>query len=891
MTDETEESGEDKKRREPTPHEDREEALDPREVVNYAGRFEVQPVELDSIPEDQLLDLLEDHRRKRLFDGGAIEGDLPTLAFRLRDPRAIPHAKTFFWPWVWPGFFGTSLTVSCMMRGAVPTSQARVWLPQGSKVAETILRTGRFRAVCVRRGAPEVAFEVTVPSSEDSEFSLAELEKSFQDAEPAVADQGAHYWETLEGNWTPQFGPEHLLSGSWMRAYRRRLGDLLLNLRAYKEGGGRIPDGLDEPLLSIFGIADDPSEVVASATKILGSAFESEQERERFWRQLSAISSPDLAWLPLEILSAYLWSSEVSMQGLRLPWIGDEDQSLKFVDLDAEALHAQGAAADYWERLYKLQGPLILDWGDLLVGSDAPVSPETLEKGVADVRASAPIAEVRSRTSEALRDAASLSPAKVVERAVVPLRCGPFATAEIVQTPGDVLVVWRTLDGEFAFFAADPATGNWATPDVRALAPSVEMPAVDQFVAEARLSIAETIRELRSVGDSALLTPAEWIASDAREEEKRFVSQRDCYRHSHWVMDGLRPSDLYAYFKARFGQPNGMMSVLRQEASTNLFHWQYNVVAGGDLLCVRSSTTRIECSAATKQSLSLGDQKLIAHAIKGDFQEHAGAIGKVRQEFEEWTLFSNPFATMARKIEEAETELSLLSLSRPPESLEFFLDEGLESGASRRRSWLRRMGLAFNLTVRLHTFAPIWGESFVNLLILVLGREDIREDSRLYGDVIRRPIDVRIRGLHISCEHFRERVDTECTAYKDFHSLMNERNDALHGNVDPQRLAVDRLYLDGTVPLFREQQSLASVVAQHSFRDVDSQRARRAVESVRTFVDHVLSCLEPKTRDHMRNLLFMNPLGLHPSSHTFRVMFESMAESVVGSSAPGQRGR
>ena len=94
-------------------------------------------------------------------------------------------------------------------------------------------------------------------------------------------------------------------------------------------------------------------------------------------------------------------------------------------------------------------------------------------------------------------------------------------------------------------------------------------------------------------------------------------------------------------------------------------------------------------------------------------------------------------------------------------------------------------------------------------MIFILARHELKNDARLYQDYIRKDIDVRVKLLHINCVEFERPINSEDAAYKDFHSLMNDRNDLLHGNIDPRKLSYETVYFDKTIPLFTELQGLA----------------------------------------------------------------------------------
>jgi hypothetical protein len=59
------------------------------------------------------------------------------------------------------------------------------------------------------------------------------------------------------------------------------------------------------------------------------------------------------------------------------------------------------------------------------------------------------------------------------------------------------------------------------------------------------------------------------------------------------VRSRLRPVDVYAYLRARFGQPNGFQNVLRRDDSDNWIHWDFNIVCDGGGIYISGASREI----------------------------------------------------------------------------------------------------------------------------------------------------------------------------------------------------------------------------------------------------------------------------------------------------------
>jgi hypothetical protein len=88
------------------------------------------------------------------------------------------------------------------------------------------------------------------------------------------------------------------------------------------------------------------------------------------------------------------------------------------------------------------------------------------------------------------------------------------------------------------------------------------------------------------------------------------------------------------------------------------------------------------------------------------------------------------------------------------------------------------LGLCFGI----RSMLPVMAEAFVNLLLFALMRPELKSNQRLRDNTIRQPIDIRIMNLSVTCTGFESQVDYKHAAFKAYHTLVNERNDLLHGD-------------------------------------------------------------------------------------------------------------
>lgn len=377
-----------------------------------------------------------------------------------------------------------------------------------------------------------------------------------------------------------------------------------------------------------------------------------------------------------------------------------------------------------------------------------------------------------------------------------------------------------------------------------------------------------------------LLDVQSWRKSEPSDELRylEWYKKHDVPGETSWWMSdgGVRPSDLYCYLKARFGPPMGLLTLLRRPDSSELFHWHFHVSIGDGRFEAISSNRGIELRVVSAEALGPEDQRDLLDRIKADFGRVGADMARVRAKLEPWTMFINPFARLNRLVGQYYDELLDLENSgeppRPPSDVIPSSRDVREFHAAMEK-WTEGLRRASHLALALQLTTPVLGEAFVNLTILLLANSDLRTDRRLYDARIRDQIDVRLRGLHQICRGFRQALDPEAEEFKQFHSIMNQRNDLLHGNVDPLTHRFDEIYFEGTVPIFKEDDVFLTRFPRLANESLRPGTALDAVEWVSAFVLYVLECLDDDHHELVLRCLNEEALGWREDKGRVGVLF------------------
>ncbi len=263
--------------------------------------------------------------------------------------------------------------------------------------------------------------------------------------------------------------------------------------------------------------------------------------------------------------------------------------------------------------------------------------------------------------------------------------------------------------------------------------------------------------------------------------------------------------------------------------------------------------TRVEFWANTQEAYSISDWEELLEIIKGDFKNWGSKISQVRKSLEHWNLFINPFARLKNIVNQGRSRLADIDLSltppqrtnpdKYPEKFEVDLDR-----------YVKNIQEAAFLSTNLRMVTPVYAESFINLLIFLLAKQEIKDDERLYQDLVRKQIDVRVKSLPHYCQGFIDRPSENDEPFKNFLRLMNRRNIVLHGNVDPMSLKFDEVWFDEYTPLFKDEMPFAERATYHLLKHIEPPEVIADIDVVESFIKYLLDRLDAGVREQVERL-------------------------------------
>ncbi|WP_426017216.1 hypothetical protein [Brevundimonas sp. DWR2-3-1b1] len=336
------------------------------------------------------------------------------------------------------------------------------------------------------------------------------------------------------------------------------------------------------------------------------------------------------------------------------------------------------------------------------------------------------------------------------------------------------------------------------------------------------------------------------------------------------VRTHLTTLDMYSYLKAKFGPPNGLQSMMRSDDSDNIFHWDWNLKAGDTDVYIlgMSRETHFQIGAV----LTDHDWKSLIIAIKQDF----GRIGRDKSEasksLEKWLVFPNKYVAISNLCEDKHdriTDQMGKFAEFAPASRRAINKKGLKDAqdASKRASSLT------GDILELRILTPILVEAFLNMMILILCKPEVRQDKRQYQAFIRSEIDIKVSDLFYKCRAFQVAPNSAHPEFVAFHKVMQKRNYEIHGNIDPDRDTFETVYFDGTIPTYPVPGDHISTFYANLERQYDPISAVADYEAVHLFIAYLIDCLEPQYQEQFRLLVDDPYPGWNEVKQTTGVLF------------------
>ncbi|WP_037314913.1 hypothetical protein [Ruegeria halocynthiae] len=327
----------------------------------------------------------------------------------------------------------------------------------------------------------------------------------------------------------------------------------------------------------------------------------------------------------------------------------------------------------------------------------------------------------------------------------------------------------------------------------------------------------------------------------------------------------LSPLTVYKYLFARFGPPYGIQTLTKSpNDSDNLIHWDYLIKAGSDMLWIQGGNRDVHVFVSGR-TMKSKDWVQLAQTLKKDFARCGSEMAKIGSTLEKWSIVSNRFAMIADAC--AGFHNVLIDEVEEPDFAPH--KRNTKAGIKRYQRQVKKIGeratRVFSASLALDLITPILAESFINLIIFLTRKDELKRNSRQYDHYIRQPIDTRVFDLHLKCNCFTGGVDPNSEDFKAFKRVMDRRNYNLHGNIDPAKDTIETVYFDKFTPLYERGADPILELFRKKEAVFDVPGVLSRYHDVHSFLQYVLSLIEKSHRAELEMIMDGGEFGFDVS--------------------------
>jgi hypothetical protein len=337
----------------------------------------------------------------------------------------------------------------------------------------------------------------------------------------------------------------------------------------------------------------------------------------------------------------------------------------------------------------------------------------------------------------------------------------------------------------------------------------------------------------------------------------------------------ISPLDVYKYLAARFGPPYGFQTLFKKpNDSDNLIHWDYLVKAGTNMIWFQGGNREVQVQIDGK-IMSPEDWVQFSKALKCEFGRCASGMVKVGATLEKWSIVSNRFAMIAGACAEFHDILTDEADAPDFTPHKRHTEEGIQRYYAQIEEVRQRGNRVFSASLSLDLITPVLAEAFINLVIFVTRKDELKQNQRQYDQYIRQAIDTRVYDLHLKCNHFTSKIDPNGKEYKAFKKVMDRRNHALHGNIDPVKDAIETVFFDNFTPLYEKGADPILELFRKKEAVFDISGVLNRYHDIHSFFHYILSLIESNVRDKIEMFMSDETFGYDASRNKLGRLFPS----------------
>jgi hypothetical protein len=342
---------------------------------------------------------------------------------------------------------------------------------------------------------------------------------------------------------------------------------------------------------------------------------------------------------------------------------------------------------------------------------------------------------------------------------------------------------------------------------------------------------------------------------------------------------------LFALLKWHMGGPNGPFTMLLENPSGDpdaAFKWDYLFVPAGDL--------KLQIIRAVRGidiwwwGTEVAPDDIVAY-LHDNLARYEKEIEEVIAGLEQYTLIMNPYVRHRAIARFASEDLDKVNPVEPKHPEGLLSREQIAEYIEHCKQYMNLVERQASLLLLLVTESAFMAEAYLNLLIAILVRPQIRATKAIMDECLLRNWRAKIQRLHVDCHGIPEAADLGDARVANAKRMFDIRNRVAHSYPDREAMAVGKMWFDQCFPVLEKAEAFSNLAIVPNNQLPSLEEARFCWKVSNALVEFLTDLVDPRRRDDIRLAAKANPLGYNETKKIYGIPFGPV---VIMSVAPGK---
>ncbi len=330
---------------------------------------------------------------------------------------------------------------------------------------------------------------------------------------------------------------------------------------------------------------------------------------------------------------------------------------------------------------------------------------------------------------------------------------------------------------------------------------------------------------------------------------------------------------LFALLKWRMGGPNGPFTMLLENPSGDpdaAFKWDYLFVPAGDLkLQIIRAVHGIDI---WWWGAEVAPEDIVAY-LHDNLARYEKEIEEAIAGLEQYTLIMNPYVRHRAIARFAAEDLDKVNPVEPRHPDGPLSREQIKEYIEHCKLYMNLVERQASLLLLLVTESAFMAEAYLNLLIAILVRPQIRATKAIMDECLLRNWRAKIQRLHVDCHGIPEAADLGDARVANAKRMFDIRNRVAHSYPDREAMAVGKMWFDQYFPVLEKAEAFSNLAIVPNNQLPSLEEARFCWKVSNVLVEFLTDLVDPRRRDDIRLAAKANPLGYNETKKIYGVPF------------------